>query len=116
MDASMETDVEAGDGWLPLAGLDPETATFPSRVRLGSEGIVVFRTKTGFRGTDRVCPHMKASMLNAEVTADGTMVRCMLHVFTFRLSDGKGVNCPGFKLRLFEIKQVGARLYGRPAN
>jgi hypothetical protein len=36
-----------------------------------------------------------------------------MHVFTFRLSDGKGVNCPGFHLTLFEIKHEPDGLYGR---
>ena len=51
-------------------------------------------------------------MLNSP--ANDTMVRCYLHVFTFKLSDGKGVNCPGFRLKLFEIRQAEDALYGRP--
>ena len=49
-------------------------------------------------------------MMNAQLTADDTMVRCPLHVFTFRLSDGKGVNCPGFRLKVYEIKEENGAL------
>jgi nitrite reductase/ring-hydroxylating ferredoxin subunit len=107
------TTLTTDEGWLEVTGLNTETTRFPARGRMGGEGIIVFRTKDGFRGTERACPHMKATMLQAELTADDTMVRCTLHVFTFRLSDGKGVNCPGFRLKLFEIKQAGTALYGR---
>ena len=55
-------------------------------------------------------------MMNAELTANDTMVRCPLHVFTFKLSDGKGVNCPGFRVKVYEIKEENGALYGRIAN
>jgi nitrite reductase/ring-hydroxylating ferredoxin subunit len=102
--------------WRVLTGLRPDSATFPARANLDGEGIVVFRTRSGFRGVQRSCPHMQATMLNAELTANDTMVRCHLHVFTFRLSDGKGVNCPGFRLKVYEIKEENGTLYGRSAN
>jgi nitrite reductase/ring-hydroxylating ferredoxin subunit len=59
---------------------------------------------------------MQATMLQAVLTAEDTMVRCHLHVFTFRLSDGKGVNCPGYRVKVYEIKEEGGVLYGRAAN
>ena len=102
--------------WHQLAGLDMATAQFPARARLEGEGIVILRTKTGFRGVQRSCPHLQGTMMNAQLTADDTMVRCTLHVFTFRLSDGKGVNCPGFRLKVYEIKEESGALYGRAAN
>jgi nitrite reductase/ring-hydroxylating ferredoxin subunit len=102
--------------WQALKGLNPETTTFPARANFEGEGIVIFRTKDGFRGTQRACPHMQATMMNCELTANDTMVRCPLHVFTFKLSDGKGVNCPGFKIKVYEVRQDGQTLYARPAN
>ena len=102
--------------WHVLAGLQPDSANFPARANLEGKGIVVFRTKTGFRGVQRSCPHMQATMMKAELTADDTMVRCHLHVFTFKLSDGKGVNCPGFRVKIYEIKEENGVLYGRSAN
>jgi nitrite reductase/ring-hydroxylating ferredoxin subunit len=101
--------------WQLLAGLRPD-GNYPARAKLADEGIVIFRTKSGFRGVQRSCPHMQATMMNAELTANDTMVRCHLHIFTFKLSDGKGVNCPGFRLKVYEIKEENGALYGRSAN
>jgi nitrite reductase/ring-hydroxylating ferredoxin subunit len=102
--------------WHPLAGVRPDSPKFPARANLDGEGIVILRTKTGFRGIQRSCPHMQATMMNAELVANDTMVRCPLHVFTFKLSDGKGVNCPGFRLKVYEVKEENGVLYGRVAN
>lgn len=110
----MTTTIESP--WNVLKGLDSESTTFPARANLNGESIVIFRTKDGFRGTQRACPHMQATMLNGELTEGDTMVRCPLHVFTFKLSDGKGVNCPGFKIAVYEVKQEDGTLYARPVS
>jgi nitrite reductase/ring-hydroxylating ferredoxin subunit len=102
--------------WQPLGGVHPDAAKFPARATFEGESIVIFKTKTGFRGVQRSCPHMQATMMKAELTANDTMVRCPLHVFTFKLSDGKGVNCPGFKVKIYEVKEEGGALFGRLAN
>jgi nitrite reductase/ring-hydroxylating ferredoxin subunit len=106
----------ADNPWRTLAGLHPENTTYPARASFDGQGIVIFKTKTGFRGVQRSCPHMQATMLKSYLTADDTMVRCHLHVFTFRLSDGKGVNCPGYLVKVYEIKEENGVLYGRAAN
>ena len=102
--------------WHVLAGLRPDSTKFPARANLDGEGIVVLRTKTGFRGVQRSCPHLQGTMMNAELIANDTMVRCPLHVFTFKLSDGKGVNCPGFRLKVYEIKEENGVFFGRSIN
>jgi nitrite reductase/ring-hydroxylating ferredoxin subunit len=114
-DAAASSQAPAGSGQL-LTGLHPEATKYPARANIAGESIVIFRTKTGFRGVQRSCPHMQATMMNAELVANDTMIRCPLHVFTFRLSDGKGVNCPGFRVRIYEVKEEGGALYGRAAN
>jgi nitrite reductase/ring-hydroxylating ferredoxin subunit len=102
--------------WQLLAGLSPNATKYPARAKVGGEGIVVFRTESGFRGVQRSCPHMQATLMNAELTANQTMIRCYLHAFTFKLSDGKGVNCPGFRIRVYEIKEENGVFYGRCVN
>jgi nitrite reductase/ring-hydroxylating ferredoxin subunit len=102
--------------WHPLVGLRPDNNNYPARASVEGEGIVILKTKSGYRGVQRSCPHMQATMMNAQLTANDTMVRCPLHVFTFKLSDGKGVNCPGFKIKIYEIKEEGGTFYGRLAN
>jgi nitrite reductase/ring-hydroxylating ferredoxin subunit len=102
--------------WQLLTELHPEATKYPARANIAGESIVIFRTRAGFRGVQRSCPHMQATMMNAELVANDTMIRCPLHVFTFRLADGKGVNCPGFRVRIYEVKEESGALYGRAAN
>ena len=106
---------ESHSSWYPISGIDLATAKFPARATLNGEGIVVFKTRDGYRGTQRNCPHMQASLTLATLAANDSMVRCSLHIFTFRLSDGKGVNCPGFRIKVFEVRQEDSQLYGRAA-
>jgi nitrite reductase/ring-hydroxylating ferredoxin subunit len=120
-DASTENEVPGSaqmteQPWQPLSGLRADNTKYPARASLAGEGIVIFKTRSGLRGVQRSCPHMQATMMNAELTANDTMVRCPLHVFTFKLSDGKGVNCPGFKVNIYEIKEEDGQFFGRAAN
>lgn len=107
---------ETAADWHDLDGLDPAAATFPARAKVAGERILVFRVGDGFRGVDAFCPHMHQSLIDARIVGNGTMLRCMHHIYTFRVSDGNGVNCPGFRLKVYEIKQEDGRLFARPAN
>ena len=102
------------EGWQLLGGIDPDHSAFPARARLGGVHMIVLRIPAGFRGVERACPHQQASFADASLVGGGTMVRCAQHHYTFRLSDGKGVNCPGFRIAVYEIKREGQALYGRP--
>lgn len=102
--------------WQRLDGVDPDAAAFPVRARVDGEGILIFRTRHGYRGVQRSCPHMHATLADADLVANDTMIRCHLHVFTFRLSDGRGVNCPGFFVKVYEVKREGDALYARQAG
>ena len=102
--------------WHVLTGLRADNTKFPARAKLDGEGIVILQTKTGLRGVQRNCPHLQGTMMNAELIANDTMVRCPLHVYTFKLSDGKGVNCPGFRLKVYEIKEENGVLFGRSVS
>jgi len=102
--------------WQRLDGLDPVAGAFPARARVDGEGILIFRTRTGFRGVQRSCPHLKTTLMDADLVGNDTMIRCRQHVFTFRLSDGRGVNCPGFSVRVFEVKDEAGTLYARRAR
>ena len=101
------------DGWHKLEGIDLSTEKFPARVKIAGEGVLVFRTKNGFRGVERACPHLKASLADAALMANDTILRCSNHNFTFKLSDGKGVNSPSFRLRVFEVKVEDEIFFGR---
>jgi nitrite reductase/ring-hydroxylating ferredoxin subunit len=99
--------------WLKMEGIDPATATYPARANLAGEGILVFRLKDRLCGVERSCPHQKASLMDAKLVAGDAMLRCARHAFTFRLRDGNGVNCPGFRLKVYEIRQEGDALFAR---
>jgi nitrite reductase/ring-hydroxylating ferredoxin subunit len=101
------------DGWHKLEGISLATEKFPARVKIAGEGVLVFQTKTGYRGVERACPHLKASLADAALMANCTVLRCANHNFTFKLSDGKGVNSPSFTLRVFEVKVEDDVFYGR---
>jgi nitrite reductase/ring-hydroxylating ferredoxin subunit len=104
----------SSDGtWQKLDGVDPLSGIFPARARVDGEGILIFRTKTGFRGVQRACPHLNSTLMDAELVGSDTMIRCRQHAFTFRLSNGRGVNCPGFSIRVFEVREEAGALYAR---
>lgn len=99
--------------WQKLDGLHPETSTFPARARVDGAGILIFKTTTGFRGVQRACPHLQATLLDAQVVGNGTMLRCTQHNYTFKFSDGKGVNCPGMRVQVYEVKVEDGALSAR---
>jgi nitrite reductase/ring-hydroxylating ferredoxin subunit len=108
------SDRTSEDDWLLLDGLDPRTSTFPVRARAGEEPLLVITTDNGgFRGVQRACPHLFESLADAVLMAQGTLLRCSKHNFIFRLTDGKGVNCPGFRIKVFDVKEDDGRLYAR---
>jgi nitrite reductase/ring-hydroxylating ferredoxin subunit len=97
--------------WQLLEGINAATTKFPARARVQDESIVVFATGTGFRGVQRSCPHLKASLMTAQLMSNCAHLRCTEHSFIFRLSDGKGVNCPGFRIKVYEIREEAGALF-----
>jgi nitrite reductase/ring-hydroxylating ferredoxin subunit len=88
---------------------------FPERAKVGDEGIVVFRTGERFFGVQRACPHQGGNMLDAVLQGNGSLIRCPRHNYVFRTGNGNPVNCPGFRLRIFEVKEEDGRLFVRNA-
>jgi nitrite reductase/ring-hydroxylating ferredoxin subunit len=99
--------------WQRLDGLDPDAATFPARAKIDGEGVIIFQTGAGFRGVQRACPHLNATFLDAQLMSNGTLLRCAQHNYIFKLSDGTGVNCPGYRITVFEVKREGGALFAR---
>jgi nitrite reductase/ring-hydroxylating ferredoxin subunit len=108
-DAASTTDAAA---WERTA-LDPRTATFPARAKVADEGIVIFRNGGGYFGVQRACPHQGGSMLDAVLQGNGTLLRCPRHNYVFRTANGNPVNCPGFRLQIFEVKEEDGGLFVR---
>ena len=106
--------IEEGD-WQPVDALDPGTSEFPARAKYAEEGIVIFRNGQGFFGVQRSCPHQGGNMLAAVLQGNGSLIRCTRHNYVFRTANGNPVNCPGFRLKVFEVKEEAGRLLVRPA-
>jgi nitrite reductase/ring-hydroxylating ferredoxin subunit len=111
-----EQNADASDAWQVLEGFDANAPKFPIRVRLNGESILIFRYKDGYRGVERLCPHRQASLADAVLMANGSVLRCFMHNFTFKLSDGKGVSPPNLRMRVYDIKVEEGAAYGRLAN
>ena len=106
----------AEPAWQLLEGIDPDSAEFPALSRVGDERILVLKIGDGFRGVERSCPHQQRSLHDAFLQGGNTMIRCRWHNYVFRLRDGKSVNCPGFKLKVFDVRREGAALLARRAG
>lgn len=96
--------------WHRVEGVDAATTNFPVVAKLGEERVVIHKTPKGLRGSEPRCPHLQASMTAAIQMSNGTMLRCPKHNFIFRLSDGKGVNCVGLQLKVYNVREVDGRL------
>lgn len=106
-----------GDGdWVCASPLPIAEIEFPFRFRAAAEIIVIHRTKHGFRAVDKGCPHQGVSWMLGDLIMDESMIKCPLHAYTYRLSDGKGVNCPGFRIKVFDVKEADGRLFVRVPN
>jgi len=109
-------DAGAEPAWQVLEGIDPDTAEFPALTRVGDERILVLKIGDGFRGVERGCPHQQRSLHDAFLQGGDTMIRCRWHNYVFRLRDGKSVNCPGFRLKVFDVKRENGALLARRAG
>ena len=96
--------------WRAVEGVDLATATFPLRAKAGDETILILRIGDAYRGIERACPHQQATLMDAVLMANGSILRCTRHNFAFRLSDGKGVNCAGLKLKVYDVRLHDGRL------
>ncbi len=74
-----------------------------------------FRVGDGYRAVQRHCPHQNTDFSRGLIVGDGAMIRCGLHAYTFKLADGNGVNCPGYRIAVYDVMRDGSRLLGRRA-
>jgi nitrite reductase/ring-hydroxylating ferredoxin subunit len=105
----------SAEGWERLE-VDPRSAAFPAAASVAGTPIWVFAVGDGFRGVQEMCPHEQRSLGEARLVGDAKMVRCAYHNYTFKLANGSGVNCPGFRIAVYAIKEEGGALYAQPAS
>jgi nitrite reductase/ring-hydroxylating ferredoxin subunit len=99
--------------WQIIDGVDPATADFPARARIADEQVVVFRLETGYRAVQRRCPHQDFDFIDAQLMGRGDLIRCAGHSYIFRVDNGKGVNCPGYEITVFEVVAEDGALKAR---
>lgn len=106
------TDVETERDlvWRRLDAIDPAAAGFPVETEVDGEAILIFKTAHGYRGTEPLCPHQRASLQTAVLMNNDAMIRCSRHNFIFRLDTGAGVNCTGMKLKTYPVRERDGRL------
>jgi nitrite reductase/ring-hydroxylating ferredoxin subunit len=108
----MQEPVAAAGDWQAVIGVDAGATAFPARAKVGDESIVLFRSGAKYFGVERACPHQGGSMLAAVLQGE-SLIRCTRHNYVFRIANGKPVNCPGFRLTVYEVKQEGGQLFAR---
>ena len=106
--------VESEAGWTVIDDVDVQTATFPLSVRVDGKPVWVFRSETEMFGVQDECPHTLRTLGTAKLLPERGMIRCIYHNYTFRLSDGGGVNCPGYTIDVYDAKVDGGKLHVRP--
>lgn len=102
--------------WIETNCVVTAETKFPVRASADGENLVILKTKSGLRGIQSTCPHQGASWLKGELMSNGSMIRCPLHSFIFRLADGKGVNCPGHRVAVYETDLRDGCLWVRNAT
>ena len=108
--------IDAGDGasWTAIDGVAAASITEPVSIQFDERPIWIFRAENGsFFGIQDMCPHTERTLGNAKIVSNGAMVRCAFHNYTFRLSNGQGVNCPGFRIDVYDVKAEDDRLFVR---
>jgi nitrite reductase/ring-hydroxylating ferredoxin subunit len=101
--------------WHDLEEIDAEEATFPLACTVDGADMVVFQNGDSYCGVQRLCPHQDADFVRCGmVMGNGTMLRCRLHGWVFKLDTGKGVNA-GQKdgIEVYEVERDGSRLKAR---
>lgn len=93
--------------WIFL-DVDPETAEFPVTMKIGNTDVVIFRVAGRLRAIQRWCPHQDADLADGRLMGD--MIKCSLHGFIFRFTDGRGLNCPGINAEVFEVASELGRI------
>jgi nitrite reductase/ring-hydroxylating ferredoxin subunit len=104
---------ENGSAWHVLEGIDPQATTFPAAATFDGEPIWIFQTGLGLRGVSELCPHDNRSLGTARIVGNASMIRCSHHNYTFKLMNGMGVNCPGYRIAVYEVKEENRVLLAR---
>jgi nitrite reductase/ring-hydroxylating ferredoxin subunit len=100
--------------WHDLAEIDVGETTFPVACTVDGADVVVFQNGDSYYGVQRLCPHQDADFVRrGAIMGNGTMLRCTLHGFVFKLDTGKSVNAGENCIDVYEVECDGSRLKAR---
>jgi nitrite reductase/ring-hydroxylating ferredoxin subunit len=81
-------------------------------VRLPNGGEVLVLTAAGvLYAIQRKCPHEAAPLERGQVW--NKMIRCGQHAFTFDLETGEGLNCPGYSIERYAVREEDGKIFLR---
>lgn len=88
--------------WMPVFDLKQTPFSKTLAVQVAGEDVIIFRCGGGYVAMDRWCPHRRGDLVFGRVT--GNAMKCTLHGFMFSAESGHGLNCPGFNVRVHELR------------
>ncbi len=94
--------------WFPALDLNETPLDGIRAVNVNGVDLVIVRQGDRYLAMDRWCPHQDGDMSEGRIV--GKALKCPLHGFMFSLDHGRGLNCPGFNLRVHEINMENGRL------
>ena len=71
--------------------------------------VLVLRCAGIVYAIQRRCPHEGAPLERGNVW--NKMIRCGQHAFTFDLETGEGLNCPGYKIERYTVKEEDGKIF-----
>lgn len=73
--------------------------------------ILILRASGVLHAIQRRCPHDAAPLERGQVW--DKMIRCGQHAFTFDLETGEGLNCPGYRIERYPVKEKDGKIFVR---
>jgi nitrite reductase/ring-hydroxylating ferredoxin subunit len=88
--------------WVKVLDLEESPVDQPQPVTVEGRDLIIFRHGERYVLMDRWCPHQNGDLAEGQVI--GRALKCPLHGFMFSVDAGRGLNCPGFTLRVHEVR------------
>ena len=85
-----------------------EDGYFTAKLPDGKD-VLVLRCAGIVYAIQRRCPHEGAPLERGNVW--NKMIRCGQHAFTFDLETGEGLNCPGYKIERYTVKEEDGKIF-----
>ncbi len=103
--------------WIELEGIDPSTTEFPVAAKAGDDRVVIYKAGEKYHGVGRFCAHRRADLLKTGMPmSNGSLLRCNLHGYVYRMESGKCVNAPGEDIGGYEVTVEGNHMRVRKTH